>query len=694
MHPENPYLRVIPPSIPLLYPAVAILLGTFLGICHPESGVFNTGMAFIAMLVTVILLGLRRYAVSVVIICFAVGWFNAELQTPTAVPMKYQQGNWIFSGKITHIHETETSTVTDVTIDSIGSNTSALEPVKPIRLQLTIAGFGDEADIARRITWRGNLADRHTLQRLPMMDDISQHARRRGITGATVIRPDAIHSVCDEPGLLNALYRYRARIADAIYATSMSPSTTEFLAVVLLGDTDLLTADRRDAYSSAGLSHILALSGMHVAIIAMLISTALFPLLVMRRRMTVIIVTVIVLWIYAAVTGFSPSVTRAVIMATVFSGSRLIQRRSSPYNSLCLAAMLIVLADPFALLSYGFQLSFAAVLSIVAFSRILNFVNPRHRLRYYLAAYITVPVSAMLGTGLLSCYYFHTFPLYFIPAATIATLLLPVICIGGVIATVLSQLHLHGIMYGLTYMITDRAVQLLDHTSTAIASLPHATWDNINISYTTLLFSLVVVICLALWLNLKKRIYGYMSALFLIAAAVCSLTEPPYPYHNVSAIMMPDRSFTTLLIHNNQHLNIYTDAVASDTILVKERVKRDFATHIRHSDVADTRIAANQYQNIKINLPYITSTIFILSKPDTKSLAMAAAASDSLRVYIIISGKATASDIRKAPLEILVGHKTEIMPSTALRPRMASMIYDRCRKLNIPTSDHLVLTVD
>lgn len=694
MHPNNPYSRIIPPSIPLLYPAVAILLGTFLGICHPESGIFNTDMAFIVLLVAVILLVLRRYAVSVVIICFAVGWFNAELQSPTTIPMKYQKGIWVFSGKITRFHETETSTVTDVTIDSIGTEASALKPVKPIKLQLTIAGFGDEADIARRITWSGNLADRHTLQRLPMMDDISQHARRRGITGATVIRPESIHSVYDEPGLLNALYRYRACIADAIYATSMSPSTTEFLTVVLLGDTELLTADRRYAYSSAGLSHILALSGMHVAIIAMLISAALFPLLVMRRRITVIIVTVIVLWIYAAVTGFSPSVTRAVIMATVFSGSRLIQRRSSPYNSLCLAAMLIVLADPFALLSYGFQLSFAAVLSIVAFSRILNFVNPRHRLRYYLAAYITVPVSAMLGTGLLSCYYFHTFPLYFIPAATIATLLLPVICIGGVIATVLSQLHLQGILYDLTCMITDRAVQLLDHTSVAISSLPHATWDNIDLSHITLLLSLAVVIFMALWLNLRQRIYGWVSLLIAIAAAVCALTEPPYTYHNVSAIMMPDRSFTTLLIHNGQHLDIYTDAFASDTLLVKERIKRDFATHIRRSGVADVRIAADRYRNMQINPPHTTSSIFILSKPDAKSLAMAVAVSDSVPVHVIISGKATASDIRKAPLELLVGHNIEMMPSTALRPRMASMIYDRCRKLNIPTSDHLVLTVD
>ena len=692
MHTGGLYSRISHPSIPLLYPAVAILLGTFLGICHPESGVLNISIAFTALLAAVILLALRRFAISVVIICLAVGWLNAELQAPTGIPMKYQKGEWVFSGEITRLHDTETSTVTDVIIDSIGHTSSALMPVSPMKLQLTIAGSGNDVDIARRIKWTGNLADRHTLQRLPIMDDISQHARRRGIAGSIVIRPDAILSITDEPGILNTLYRYRSRIADAIYATSMSPATTEFLTVVLLGDTELLTADRRESYTTAGLSHILALSGMHVAIIGLLISAAMFPLLVMRRRISVTVLTIIILWAYAAVTGFSPSVTRAVIMATVFAGSRIIQRRSSPYNSLCLAAMLIVLVNPFALLSYGFQLSFAAMLSIVAFSKVLNFVNPRHRIRYYLIAYVTVPVSAMLGTGPLACYYFHTFPLYFIPSATIATMLLPVICIGGVVATVMSSLHLHGFIYDAACHVTDWSVSLLDYTANVISSLPHAVYDNIEMSSATLILFVAAIISLALWLNLKQRIYGYISLLFVAASAGCHLTEPPYNHQNVAAILSPDRSFTTLLIRDGKNLNIYTDAVASDTLLVKQKIQRDFATHIRRSGITGINVAANRSQNIRIGLTSPPTAIFILSQPDTQSLSEAATASTSHTIYVIISGKAKASDIRKAPFSLLSGHSNiKVIPSTALRPRMASMVYERCKEYDIPASDRFIL---
>lgn len=448
---------------------------------------------------------LRRFTACVIITCIAAGWINAELHTAASrIPMAYRTGTWVFSGKIDRIKETETATVTDVTIDSIGRHPRSLKAVRPVKIQLTIAGFDHKADIATRISWTGNLDDSRAADRLPMMDDIGKHARRRGIAGAVVIRPDDILSVIDEPGILNSLYRLRADIASSLYDTSLSPNATEFLNVVLLGDTELLSTDRRESYTAAGLSHILALSGMHVAIIALLISAALFPLLMLRWRTGVIIITVAALWFYAAVTGFSPSVTRAVIMASVFSGARLLQRRSSPYNSLCMAAIIIVVANPYALLSYSFQMSFAAVASIVAFAKVLTPVNPRRRLLYYLMSYITLPVSAMTGTGLIACYYFHTFPLYFIPASAVATLLLPVICIGGVIATVLNTLHLHGFIYTSACTVTDFSVNILDHTARLISSLPGDLWSGIELSAESLCFSLGAVILLAVCMNMKN----------------------------------------------------------------------------------------------------------------------------------------------------------------------------------------------
>lgn len=677
--------RISPPSTPLLYPAVAILLGTFLGLHYQTAGYVGMAVATLLLLTAAALLMLRRFTACVIITCIAAGWINAELHTAASrIPMAYRTGTWVFSGKIDRIKETETATVTDVTIDSIGRHPRSLKSVRPVKIQLTIAGFDHKADIATRISWTGNLSDSHAADRLPMMDDIGKHARRRGIAGAVVIRPDDILSVIDAPGILNSLYRLRADIASSLYDTSLSPNATEFLNVVLLGDTELLSTDRRESYTAAGLSHILALSGMHVAIIALLISAALFPLLMLRWRTGVIIITVAALWFYAAVTGFSPSVTRAVIMASVFSGARLLQRRSSPYNSLCMAAIIIVVANPYALLSYSFQMSFAAVASIVAFAKVLTPVNPRRRLPYYLMSYITLPVSAMAGTGLIACYHFHTFPLYFIPASVVATLLLPVICIGGVIATVLNTLHLHGFLYTSACTVTDFSVNILDHTARLISSLPGALWSSIELSAESLCFSLGAVILLAVCLNMKKRVYGYASLMLAAAAIACTIIRPAYPYRNVSVILVPDRSFTTLLIRKGSNAFISTDACGSDTTLVRQRVERDFESFLRLTDT----------ESLSIDNPsrHSKHSIYLLKVLDKTSMSAPIANSDSSFTYIIITGKAKADDIRKAPWHMLAGNPIKVIPSPALRPKVASIVEERCKEHGITTSRTMVIT--
>lgn len=688
MSPASFLQRFNNPSIPLLYPAVAILLGTFLGLQYPAGGDSGITIAVTILLcVAAILLILRQFTVCVIAICLAVGWLNAGLKSESAqIPVKYQEGTWTFSGEINRLKETETATVSDITIDSIGMGHQVLRPVKPIKLQLTIAGFNHKADIATRIRWTGNLSDRKSLQRLPMMDDISKHARRRGIAGAIVIRPDDIQSVINEPGVLNSIYRLRYDIAHAISATSMSPNTAEFLNVVLLGDTELLSTSRRESYTAAGLSHILALSGMHVAIIALLISAALLPLLILRWHAGVIIITVVTLWFYAAVTGFSPSVTRAVIMASVFYGARLLQRRSSPYNSLCLSAIIIAVANPFAIVSYGFQMSFAAVASIVAFSKVLTPIHPRHRLQYYLLSYITLPISAMLGTGLIACYYFHTFPLYFIPASVMATLLLPVICIAGVIAIALNVCHITGPLYTASCTISDLAVNGLDATTRVISSLPGALWSGIELSGASLCLFLAGISMLAVFLNLKRRVYGYASLMFAAAGSACIFIKSDYTYHDVSALLVPDRSFTTLLLREHPNAIICTDACGSDTSLIRQRIERDFDSFLRLTDTKNLSIYTDKHA---LSYRY---NIYLLDKLDDVTLQTPISHSDNDTTYIIVTGKAKAKDIRNAPWHLLANRPIKVIPSPALRPKTASIVIERCKEYGIPTSTTLVIT--
>ena len=112
---------------------------------------------------------------------------------------------------------------------------------------------------------------------------------------------------------------------------------------------------------------ILSQRTSHVGILSVVVGIALLPLYLARKRNAMTASLIVILWLYAIVTGLSPSVTRAVIMATTLGIGYILQRRYVSMNALLLAALIYILAfDPLRLLfNVGFQLSFASVAAIL-----------------------------------------------------------------------------------------------------------------------------------------------------------------------------------------------------------------------------------------------------------------------------------------------------------------------------------------
>ncbi|MDE7387855.1 MAG: ComEC/Rec2 family competence protein, partial [Muribaculaceae bacterium] len=256
--------------------------------------------------------------------------------------------------------------------------------------------------------------------------------RTRGAVAECVLSSDAIVVTGRHPSV-------RSRIIDRILSLPLSDEAGSMLCALLVGHTDLITDGRREEFSAAGLSHLLALSGLHVGVISMLISVALWPLYVGRHNRSRHIITIAALWAFAAMTEFSPSVTRAVIMASVYLVGRIIERQSVPMNSLFFAAMIILCIWPDSLFEIGFQLSFAAVAGIILFYPLINCVDRRkHPWMYMLISYPAVSLSAMVFTGPVSSFYFHSYPLYFLLANLAVSPLVPLLIAAGALAVILS----------------------------------------------------------------------------------------------------------------------------------------------------------------------------------------------------------------------------------------------------------------
>ena len=156
------------------------------------------------------------------------------------------------------------------------------------------------------------------------------------------------------------------------------------LKALVMGDASGIPPDVRQAFTRTGTSHILAISGLHISLVA----TAAFAIFrwglcrvpwLLRRAWTrkgAALLTLVPVAGYALVAGFSPSTQRALIMVAVFLTAFLVERETDLKNSLALAALAILVVHPPSLFSVSFQLSFAAVFAIVYGMECLNALFP------------------------------------------------------------------------------------------------------------------------------------------------------------------------------------------------------------------------------------------------------------------------------------------------------------------------------
>lgn len=149
----------------------------------------------------------------------------------------------------------------------------------------------------------------------------------------------------------------------AILARYLSKNEMGLMQAILLGDRSSIAPPLRDLFIHTGTVHILAISGLNVGIVATLFFVIL-KLIPVGHRLQIFI-TMLLLIMYGFLTGGSPSVVRATIMAVVFLGSFIVEKETNTFNSLCLAAFIILLMNPLNLFDAGFQLSFICVLAII-----------------------------------------------------------------------------------------------------------------------------------------------------------------------------------------------------------------------------------------------------------------------------------------------------------------------------------------
>ncbi len=197
---------------------------------------------------------------------------------------------------------------------------------------------------------------------------------------------------------------------------------------LILGDKGDLGKPVREVYAMAGAMHVLAVSGLHVGIIYVVLLMLLGQKQGKVKKPGLVAVVVIpTLWLYAFVTGLSPSVLRAVTMFSFLALAQVFNRRSHTLNTLAISAFILLLINPYMIMAVGFQLSYVAVVGIIFLYPVVErWFNPGNRILRLVWQITALSLAAQLATSPLSALYFHRFPTYFlfsnllvIPAATL-----------------------------------------------------------------------------------------------------------------------------------------------------------------------------------------------------------------------------------------------------------------------------------
>ncbi len=361
----------------------------------------------------------------------------------------------------------------------------------------------------------------------PGQFDYKRYLRNKDIL-ATVYLADEIgifRHVVPPVTLSGTLQSWREVAIDMFRVRDMPLRELGVISALVLGKREMVDPELRSAYTDSGAIHILAVSGLHVGIIYIFAGMVLAKLLPGKRsRYFRLLLVLLVLWVYAGITGFSPSVLRAATMFSFIAFGKESGRHSNIYNMLGASALLLLIINPFLLFEVGFQLSYLAVVGIVYIHPILYpVVYLRNTILDKAWSLIAVSIAAQIATTPLSLYYFHQFPNLFFITNLVVIPLAMVLLYGGILYIIFSWLPL---VSDILWHIVNFMAWILNEFVQIISVIPHAITSNIYIGFTAaLLLYLLLVLLAGLFVHRRSSLLRYTLAIWLVLVSMYAFRQ-------------------------------------------------------------------------------------------------------------------------------------------------------------------------
>lgn len=313
------------------------------------------------------------------------------------------------------------------------------------------------------------------------------------------------------------------------------------VSAIIAGERGSIDQTQYEQYRNSGLAHFLSISGLHMSMLAGLMfflvrfTLALFPSVALRydTKKIAAIFAIILSTIYLFISGQAIPAERAYIMTTVVLLGVLTNRRAISLHTICLAALIVLVLSPEVLISASFQMSFAAVLGLIAFyekvSRpIQQFLQQGHLNRWikiillYIIGIIVSDFIASVMTLPFAIYHFNMIALYttlgnFLAGPIIGLIIMPFVLLSMLLMPFgLEEPFLRVVGFG---------IEQINHITAFVASLPHAGYQISSMPH----WGLILIVIGGLWLMLWQAKWRYWG----IIAIICGLLS-------ISLVRVPD----------------------------------------------------------------------------------------------------------------------------------------------------------
>jgi competence protein ComEC len=401
----------------------------------------------------------------------------------------------------------------------------------------------------------------------PLQFDYKKYLYYKGIQ----VQINTISDSCLKLQSVSTSFRFKLlKIREALISKLKNKSIKQkeqaILSSLLLGYTDELDSETRNAFATAGVMHILSVSGMHVGLVYGFLLLALFFLRnSVKLKVLRLFIVILGIWAYSLITGFSPPVIRSAAMFTILATGQALNKDSNNINILSASALFILICNPFQLADMGFQLSYSAMFGIFLFYRPIYYsYYPSSILVDKIWALVSVSIAAQLGTLPLSLFYFHQFPVYFILTNLIIVPLSGLIIYAGLVMLAFSfwSAATSVIAYILNFFL-----MLLTWLVNHVENLPLANIQGIYLTVFTAVLLAIIIGLIALWFSNRniKTIYTFLicAAVFITNASIINssrINRRVLVVHNI-------KGYTALSLISGHNLLMIADSASVTKVL-------------------------------------------------------------------------------------------------------------------------------